>query len=1831
MTCVDFLTEIKQCFSPAESPALLAALRQDGLVWQSLSRAEIWQKAIPRLGSRLEAWTPAYLGLLALGSDCLVEDLRGEAPGSLPPELQKQVLGRLEKIEAPQDLSQAMLLALALYDRRQGGHSWQEICSDFLYPADWSDAQCFVVWQTPLACLAGILAEPQEMLAALLAGKRFQVARQWVNHVIFSNSFLASEQIRILFDLLLAFPLAQQLEWLRELSLTGRAGLATQLAQTLLAANFPSLSSTSLLAQNLPDEADLDAALPYALGLQRVAALHQLANNSAKSIALLRRAQGFLHSWLAAIQVQMADAASANQQPDAALLAGDQALKLAPLSGRIQNELAMIAGNCETVRGIFARPGLEWNSPMGRIWQAGRLAQAGELLSAQRLAQPAIEQWLQLATRQPHSLPVAYASGWNPLELIQTLQRLKLYPQAIDAAQLVLGLCPSDAGLYGILSELLLQCGENEQALQYARLAVALDPQSVTWRRLLGELWEKAHEWPLAYEERHNVVGLLPYPEPSDWLALANSAAHIGQHEQVVTACRHVLEHNPQQQQAIVLLGKALVSLGDYQGAIPYLEQSTQITPEDERVWLTLADLRLQIGNAGQSLNTLREAARLRPASEEIALALADAYLRAGQHTEALPYLRQAAILSPHSPQISLLLGRTLRTLGYLADALQVLEPAFQEWPQDSDLALELGRVLIEVGNPLASLPVLEVALQADQPDVDAYLLYARTLVGSGMSLFEARPQIDLANLAKSQQALQKALALAPGQFEIQLLLAEVLVGRGENPAAFDLYQRLHEHPMASLPAWRWRIQAGLGQVAYGLAQWDTAVAALHEAALERPENASLLRMLTEAYRATGLTGEASSSARCALQLAPDDLGMLDWYVERMIEFGLLGEAIAALKTMTQLEPRQAGHWIRLAELAHQNGDTFTTRAALETLVAMEGLPADVLQRAGHLFLAFNDLLPGLSCLERAVEASSVPSASMLFEIAYLHQRLGDLSSALVFAQNALQAAPSKAWMYVFQADLLMLLKRPQAALAALERAAQIEQSAPGSLLASEQDASLLGEWRLARWLRGPLEQVVLASLHLRFALLHRQSGNLDQAYSHAEDALRLYPADLILRHVAADLAAALSLNDRSAEIVDEAAAAWDEWPALAETEAITGLGRWQHSALVEMACLRAELALDRDEELVAGEWVARVASRAAQHEHVRLLQVRLLCRQGDRQAALTGYNALTADGKTRPTAELIRPAQLNSLEQMTWEGLAFTDAALWLAEAALEMEKWRRALRQFNAYLRNFPAEPRAYLRTLRAYVYAAEQQRLCTALRAVAHAPGEASLSGAAYEAFEQIVADAGKVCTALDLARWQWRGRAAFHPVIQNVRPLANLTATPDDTAALVSILRQLNNLAGAAQAARRFPNASQVLMQLALCYLENDPAQGAEIARRAVEAAPVNPLAHATMALLAEHAGRSSLALQSLEMALLHWADEPVWHSWAARLASRLERRDIAIQHFERAIALRPEQIDDALALAELSRQDGNAGRALEILERASRLAPERVDVWLELAQTYLQSGRLREAMESAGRAGNLQPDLARPLLLGGEIALQLNQPEKALKYARSALGRAPEDASVVLFVVQVLKRLDKPTEALATVEKALPALQHVFELQMERVRLVYQVQGAQAALPLLNDLGQQNPHEAQVFTLLARARAEAGDGSGAEKAARTALRLRPEQAEMHLLLGRLQRSAGQLDQAILHLSEAARLDPDHLEAYLELGQAYQERREYVQAVRVYQRAVKVAPQDSRAYYQAGMLLRDSKDYAGAESMLRRAAELCPDDANIRRLLAGVITLNLVHNS
>ncbi|MBE0696039.1 MAG: tetratricopeptide repeat protein [Anaerolineaceae bacterium] len=980
-----------------------------------------------------------------------------------------------------------------------------------------------------------------------------------------------------------------------------------------------------------------------------------------------------------------------------------------------------------------------------------------------------------------------------------------------------------------------------------------------------------------------------------------------------------------------------------------------------------------------------------------------------------------------------------------------------------------------------------------------------------------------------------------------------------------------------------------MARTALCLNRTDIAVAAYKEACHEKPDSLMLHRGLAEASLQADLPQEALEIANDVLQMASDNVENLAWYAEFAACLGANQKAVAALERAVQINPQRPDLLVSLAQWQMSDGDLDAARNTLGLVKRMDDIRcanySAILRRAAQMYLRMEDMNSALACFDSALAVEPTSEPGLYFEVAELHARLGSLETALELAQKAQENTPQGIPVFLLQSDLLAQLNRPQAALAVLEHALRIIQGSEGDVeQLSEEQRNQLGD------------------IHQRFSSLMLQEGNRPAALYHAEKAFELQPKQAGLGYFAADLAFSLLQNDRAGRILAASLPDQGLLPQVYLEQGKDGL---------ELLCLQIEASLTNGREAAAQEWVEGGWALAPNTPRLLAAEARLLTRRGNLVEARKAYDT---------ALQILKKEHSPELESQP----------LWLAEAALEAHAWKDAVAFLENYTLRHPGEARAQLGLARALVIAAEQQRLCEVLACTNHAPGAQVLSEERQTKFAEAIQVASRLVNVAETARWQARGQAVFTPSSQTARVLAQMPADTDDVAALIATLRLLNNRTAAMQVARRYPHNGKVLLQLALCYLNEDSLEGLAIAEQAVQATPNLALAHAALARLAVDASALNRAIESYGKALEIWPSEPEWHDAAGDLFMQISKVQQAVWHRKQALDLVPNHPQYAYKLGQACLARGDTPAAVEYLERSTVLDAQQPEVWLSLASAYHMSGRLPQAMEAAKQAGLLNPASAEGLLIAGETALAMNQVDQAFELAQNAVRREPENASVLLFLCSVLTMQGKEDQGLAAIESATLSLKQLYPVAFERAKLIHKVHGPQAALETLEKLAKDYPEESGLLGLMAQTQAECGDDKAAERYAFKALRIDPDQPDLTLMLGRLQRKSGQLDQAIHLLGEVIRMSPNNLEAYQEMASVYQERREYIQALQVYRQAMRIAPSDHQAFYQSGLILRDNKDYSAAEAMLRKAAELAPDNLSIRRQLVGVIALNLVHN-
>jgi len=1769
MNLSDLLLFLQQSISAEPAARVLAALRRDPLVWSGLQREGVFQALVDQSSTASEDWQPGNLALRALGSGFTASQLAVEDLPALEKTIRQQALQvfeeKIRQNELCATLEEAGLVAIALRERRRVTKTWDGLGEELFVESGVPGARLMQVWQTPLACLYSMIPDGSAMRSQVMSGSNKDLAMRLVNHVLLSNPITMEDRIRQLLGLLGGLTRQMQSQWLRLLNLQGEVQMVMNLAQQLLGAHgLDALSVDDYLVDGRQSE-DI---FRTAVDLEHKSSLLRFAGDDEQALLALANARKLAISWMAGIHAQMA-----------AIPSGDQADL--PVEARNMQDAELAHGPVQKL-----------------MEQTVSQAKAGEREEAIESARKAVGEWIGHYSMGLEEPAPRNAITWSPSTYVHTLMDLGLDHEALQLCLLLLQSRPADLELIDLAAELLLNLGNLEQALDYTRMAIVLDPEGIGRHRRLAEIYERCEMWRQAFEVRQYLNSQLGVPVLEDRLAYLVDAVNCGESTLALQQGLDLLEQYPNHGAINGMVGDAYYRLENWKEAARYYGKATLLQPTDAVGWMRLADCYERMDEPLRALETLRAAILSAPNSTELNYRLATTCLAFNLYSEALPFLKRAASLTPESYEVTTQLANTLFSLGQMEEVSQVLETARQNWPSDSELAYLEGRVLLNLGDEEAAVRSLEVALQTPTPDFDRLMLYAETLCSDWRRVLMPLSQADIARLVNAQQAVGKALAIRPDDFEARLLLAEIQGMRGNWQSAAELYSTLVEDARARDMEWRWRVQSGWGRAALETGQTAAALAALEEAAMAHPDSVYLQRLMCEAYMAAELPQEAMQAARYAHRLAPSDLDTLTWFAGVAIQLGADWDAVDALQCATQLAPDNPDYWLRLIGLHLQLGELDSAKAGLLRLMDLTDLSPDHLRQAAYCYLRMQETGLALSCLQQAVSFSSNPSAGLLFEIAQLMAQMGQLEDALQVTQNAIQNSPEAVNFHVFQADLLTALGRTQAAFACLEQAVQIRSGNPSPVQIEAED-----------WISS-LEDS--GAIYLRFGCLMRRMGNLAEAVEYFQSALKEHPDNIGLRVVTSSLYLHLNDIDQAKQTIDSLSG--DRLPDTIEDA-------WKH-----WVALRVEMALDDGDTGTALQILQNQVGSVQDHPRLLLDWARLLARSGETmKAAETMARALTS----LPDVTDESAAYYGPLFNFKFDPELWLDVDLWVSRAAYEVGNWLLALQSIDLASRKMTTSALLPLEQGRLRIHIAEQQRLRHELEIVRRLPGDESLAESEYGAVQAALSRAEHLGN--NVKGWKARCEAAFHPGPASVRSLAETITTADDAAALIMVLRGLGNTAAAMQVASQVEETPEILTQLALACCDNEVERGIEYATRLMEIQPNHAINHVVMARLHEKAGDMDAALADLEHALALWQDEAAWQAWAARISMEIQLVEKAIAHFEQAVHFAPDNRQYALQLSRIYLLEQMPRKALDLLNRAEYQENEEAEYWFLLGQAFWQAGEHQEALVCGEKAAAFDVHDPKPYLLCGMVALELGKLELAHDYAHKALLRDPDNAESILMLVQVLTHQQRQGEALEVLDEYSQLVETDLPLMLEKARLIHQIQGGQAALPLLRQLADRDPQNMAVLSMLAQTEAAFGQTDRAKSVLHTALRLDPVQPDLNLLMGRLQHNAGQLDQAVHYLSEAIRQSPVGLDAYLELGRTHQERREDAQALKIYQQAIRIAPNDQRAYYEAAMILRESKDYAGAEEMLRRAAKIAPDDLNIRRQLGAMIALNLVNNA
>ncbi|MGD0138256.1 MAG: tetratricopeptide repeat protein [Tepidisphaeraceae bacterium] len=318
--------------------------------------------------------------------------------------------------------------------------------------------------------------------------------------------------------------------------------------------------------------------------------------------------------------------------------------------------------------------------------------------------------------------------------------------------------------------------------------------------------------------------------------------------------CRQVLANQPENAQALHLLGLICSDRGEHEKALNWMERAVEADP-------LAAEYRT---NQGVVLERL------------------------GRTEEAVAAYRLALEISPDLTDARVNLANALSKLGRWDEAIEAYRAAADRRPQDAEIHNALGAALYGGGQIEPALAELATALELRPEFPEAYNNVGNALVSRG--------DLDLAIAA-----YRKAVAINPGLTDVQINLANALDRNGQRDQALAVHLQV-----AKARPDHAETQMSIGDGFYELGRWDEAADAYRRAVELLPQDFHPIACLGRALLAKPDLDGAIAAYRQVLELDPNSVEAANNLGVAFKEQGLMDEALDWCEKAMEIQPDSA-------------------------------------------------------------------------------------------------------------------------------------------------------------------------------------------------------------------------------------------------------------------------------------------------------------------------------------------------------------------------------------------------------------------------------------------------------------------------------------------------------------------------------------------------------------------------------------------------------------------------------------------------------------------------------------------------------------------------------------------------------------------------------------------------------------------------------------------------------------------------------------------------------------------------------------------------------------
>ena len=461
-------------------------------------------------------------------------------------------------------------------------------------------------------------------------------------------------------------------------------------------------------------------------------------------------------------------------------------------------------------------------------------------------------------------------------ELLDIYLKADFKEEAIQTAQKVVEISPSDAEAYLDLGQVYMTYRDYEKGLQAYRTALRLEPDEPNYHRQYGDALQSQDRLGEAQEAYRKML---------------DTAKEDDTRIQAVTSLANVY----------IREGKTTLLLTEFQGRV-------RNTPKRLAAYQELAAIHQQDGELNRSMEVLEEGYNAVEDKGDALKSLVRTSYEAQDYDRVVRYFESLIDLSGSASAYEYeRLGKVYVQMGEIEKARSTWKRIVEDEPDDPKAYITYAKALRDGGFYEESSAATEVALEKDPHNYKLRFDYARALAGHEemgkaydqlQTLLELGPSEDEEERDRKKEAREKKVERLQraqlGYQRINMFSPNYRPGRN--------YYYSSSLRSGSFDAIRPQVIATMAGMAENSIGIDEFIATYESRAKENPDSDVALRDLIEVYQNTNRPEEARKATEALVVLRPDDVDALD---SLAVQYSIDQEFDAALEKLAQIEAQQ--------------------------------------------------------------------------------------------------------------------------------------------------------------------------------------------------------------------------------------------------------------------------------------------------------------------------------------------------------------------------------------------------------------------------------------------------------------------------------------------------------------------------------------------------------------------------------------------------------------------------------------------------------------------------------------------------------------------------------------------------------------------------------------------------------------------------------------------------------------------------------------------------------------------------------------------------------------